>query len=95
MPRPTERSDGESAKGWPVLATPDWQASARTLHLWTQLVGKTRLTLSPMVNHWWQVPLYVTARGLTTSPISCGWRAFSVDFDLLAHRLEIRASDGA
>jgi len=79
---------------WPPLNTPDWQASARTLQLWTQLVGKTRLALSPMMNHWWQVPLYVTARGLTTSPIFEGRRAFSVDFDLLAHRLEIRASDG-
>ncbi|HYV44476.1 MAG TPA: DUF5996 family protein [Myxococcaceae bacterium] len=80
---------------WPALNTPDWQASARTLHLWTQLVGKTRLALAPMVNHWWQVALYLTARGLSTSPIPLGWRAFEVELDLLAQRLEIRASDGA
>jgi uncharacterized protein DUF5996 len=89
------RTESAGPKGWPPLNTPDWQASARTLHLWTQLVGKTRLALAPLVNHWWQVPLYVTARGLTTSLIHLDGRAFSVDFDLLAQRLEIRASDGA
>jgi hypothetical protein len=81
--------------GWPPLDTEGWQESARSLQLWTQLAGKTRLALSPLVNHWWQVPLYVTARGLSTSPIYFDGRAFSVDFDLLAHRLEIHASDGA
>jgi len=89
---PTETG---AVEGWPRLDTPDWQASARTLQLWTQLVGKTRLALAPLMNHWWQVPLYVTARGLTTSPIHSGRRAFTVDFDLLAHRLELQASDGA
>jgi len=90
---PTDRA--LDASDWPALSTPGWQDSARTLHLWTQLPGKTRLALSPAVNHWWHVALYVTARGLTTSPIPLNGRAFSVDFDLLAHRLELRASDGA
>jgi hypothetical protein len=91
----TERSKGGGPEGWPALDTPDWQASARTLQLWTQLAGKTRLALSPEVNHWWHVPLYVTARGLSTSAIPFGRRAFSVELDLLSHRLEMRASDGA
>jgi hypothetical protein len=64
------------------------------LHLWTQIVGKVRLTLSPPINHWWQVTLYVTSRGLTTSPIPYGNRTFTVDFDFIDHQLLIRTSDG-
>jgi hypothetical protein len=65
--------------------------------MWSQIVGKTRLALAPMVNQWWQVPLYVSSRGLTTSPIPDGSRAFEfeVEFDFVSHRLEMRASDGA
>ena len=62
--------------------------------MWTQIVGKTRLSLAPMQNHWWQVALYVTERGLTTSAIPAGHRTFAVEFDLLEHNLSIRDSDG-
>jgi hypothetical protein len=57
---------------WPDLPLAAWADTRDTLHLWTQVVGKVRLALAPMVNHWWQVPLYVTCRGLTTSPVPCG-----------------------
>jgi hypothetical protein len=63
--------------------------------MWTQIVGKTRLALAPMENHWWQIALYVTPRGLTTSSIPYGERAFAVDFDFIDHTLWVRASDGA
>ena len=56
---------------WPSLPWAEWEATATTLHMWTQIVGKTRLALTPMQNHWWNVPLYVTARGLTTSAMPC------------------------
>ncbi len=80
---------------WPSLPFAEWRDTCATLHLWTQIVGKVRLTHSPEVNHWWHVPLYVTARGLTTSPIPYGHRTFEIDFDLVDHRLVIRDSDGA
>jgi hypothetical protein len=79
----------------PPLPLPEWQATYATLHLWTQVVGKVRLALSPPVNHWWSVALYVTARGLTTSPIPCGTRTFAVTFDFLDHVLRIETSEGA
>ena len=60
---------------WPQLRVADWTATRDTLHLWTQVVGKIRLAKAPMVNHWWQVPLYVTPRGLTTSGVPDGRRA--------------------
>jgi hypothetical protein len=63
--------------------------------MWTQIVGKTRLALAPLVNHWWNVPFYVSSHGLTTSAIPCAWRTFEVEFDFLSHVLEIRTSDGA
>jgi hypothetical protein len=80
--------------GWPALDYAAWQDSCATLHLWTQIVGKVRLALAPPVNHWWQVPLYLTARGLTTSPMPCGERTFQIDFDFIDHRLAIDVSDG-
>jgi uncharacterized protein DUF5996 len=79
---------------WPALPLAAWQATRDTLHMWTQIVGKVRLALAPMENHWWQVPLYVTARGLGTSPIPWGGGAFEIDFDFLDHNLYVRASDG-
>jgi len=79
---------------WPALPLDGWQATYDTLHLWTQMVGKTRLALSPMENHWWQVALYVTPRGLTTSPIPHGRRTFEVSFDFVDHLLAARTSDG-
>jgi hypothetical protein len=79
---------------WPAIDYPAWQDSCTTLHMWTQIVGKVRLALAPPVNHWWHVPLYLTARGLTTSPIPDGDRSFQVDFDFIDHRLRIELSDG-
>ncbi|HEX7152001.1 MAG TPA: DUF5996 family protein [Thermoanaerobaculia bacterium] len=79
---------------WPSLPLDDWKPTLLTLHRWTQLAGKIRMTLSPKVNHWWHVPLYVSTRGLTTSPIPCGPRTFHIDFDFLAHKLDIATSDG-
>ncbi len=80
---------------WPSLALDGWRDTYATLHMWTQIVGKTRLALTPLVNHWWNVTLYVSSHGLTTSPIPSAWRTFEVEFDFLAHVLEIRTSDGA
>jgi hypothetical protein len=80
---------------WPTLDLPGWQEAAESMQLWTQIVGKTRLALSPMVNHWWQVPLYVTARGLSTSTIPVGAHALDIELDLLSHLLVLRTSTGA
>jgi hypothetical protein len=80
---------------WPDLPWTAWQDTCATLQLWTQIVGKIRLARTPWLNHSWHVPLYLTARGLTTSPIPHGDRAFEMAFDLVAHRLDITASDGS
>jgi hypothetical protein len=80
---------------WPALPLEQWWNTQRTLHRWTQIVGKIRLALTPTINHWWNVPLYVTARGLTTSEIPYGDRCFDMEFDFVAHALRIRTSDGA
>ncbi len=82
------------AEAWPALPLEEWQATYDTLHLWTQIVGKTRLALSPMQNHWWQTPLYVTSRGLSTSPMPHGERAVEVELDFIGHQLTARTSDG-
>lgn len=78
---------------WPALPFIGWQDTCSTLHMWTQVVGKIRLALEPMVNHWWQVPLYVTATGLTTSPMPYGARSVQIDFDFCRHTLDIVTSD--
>src|SRR3954468_8415977 len=89
------RQETRSAPGdWPDLPLAGWADTCATLHLWTQVVGKLRLAHAPMINHWWQVPLYVTCRGLTTSPIPYGSRTFQIDFDFTAHRLKLQTSDG-
>ena len=75
------------AEDWPTLPPVAWEDTRATLHMCTQIIGKIRLAQAPMVNHWWQVPLYVTSRGLTTSPIPYGARTFQIDFDFIAHRL--------
>ncbi len=80
---------------WPSLRLAEWKDTCATLHMWTQIVGKVRLRLSPPVNHFWHSTLYVTSRGLTTSPIPSGNRTFEVDFDFIDHLLLIRTSDGA
>jgi hypothetical protein len=79
---------------WPDLAYPAWRETAATLQLWTQIVGKLRLRLTPWLNHGWQVPLYVTARGLGTGPIPLGGEILEVEFDFIAHRLLVRTSEG-
>ena len=80
---------------WPLLRSGEWSATRETLQLWTQVVGKVRLALSPMVNHWWEVPFYVSARGLNTSPIPCEGGIFDVEFDFVDHKLRIEKSDGS
>ena len=77
----------QSLDTWPALPLDAWRDTYATLHMWTQIVGKVRMALSPPVNHWWQVTLYVTARGLTTSPIPYGTRTFEVSFDFIDHNL--------
>src|SRR5438552_4676493 len=89
----TTRSQIQVEATWPRLQ--EWEDTRATLHLWMQIVGKTRLALAPMMNHWWQVALYVTARGLGTSPMPCGERTLEVEFDFVDHRLAARTSDGA
>jgi hypothetical protein len=79
---------------WPELPTAAWRDSYATVQLWTQIVGKIRLTKSPWLNHSWHVALYVTPRGLTTSPVPDGARTFQIDFDFIDHRLHISTSDG-
>jgi len=79
---------------WPDLPLSNWADTCATLHLWTQVVGKIRLAHAPMVNHWWQVPLYVTCRGLTTSPIPYDGRSFQIDFDFLDHVIKLQTSKG-
>ncbi|MGH8622299.1 MAG: DUF5996 family protein, partial [Burkholderiales bacterium] len=79
---------------WPALPLESWRDTYATLHMWTQIVGKTRLALAPMENHWWQVVLYVTPRGLTTSGMPSGTGAFAVEFDFLDHQLYVRTSEG-
>jgi len=79
---------------WPALPYDAWRETYATLHLWTQIVGKIRLSLTPWLNHSWHVALYVTARGLTTSPIAYGARAFQIDFDFIDQVLRIASSDG-
>ncbi|HEX3178988.1 MAG TPA: DUF5996 family protein [Methylomirabilota bacterium] len=80
---------------WPRLMLAEWQDTHDTLHMWMQIVGKTRLALAPRENHWWHVPLYASARGLATSPIPYRSRAFDVEFDFIDHQLSVNTSDGA
>ncbi|MGA8152175.1 MAG: DUF5996 family protein [Terriglobales bacterium] len=84
----------DQAECWPALPLDSWKETYDTLHMWTQMVGKVRLRLTPLVNHWWNVPLYVTARGLTTSRIPYGERAFELWFDFIRHQLVLETSDG-
>jgi hypothetical protein len=82
------------ASVWPELSYSDWRDTAETLQLWTQIVGKIRLSLTPWLNHGWQVPLYVTARGLGTSPIPIGDELLEIELDFISHRLALRTSRG-
>ncbi|MGI8481579.1 MAG: DUF5996 family protein [Chthoniobacterales bacterium] len=87
-------SDSERAQFWPALHFESWKATAETLHMWTQIVGKVRLTLAPWVNHSWHVTLYVTPRGLTTSAIPHGLHTFEIQFDFVDHELRVLKHSG-
>lgn len=80
---------------WPALPLERWKDTYATLHMWTQIVGKVRLALTPLINHWWNVPLYVNARGLTTSPIPYRDTPFELCFDFIDHQLSLQTSNGS
>lgn len=80
---------------WPPLPLDEWESTRATLHMWTQIVGKIRLAQTPLINHWWNVPLYVSSRGLTTTAMPYDDRLFEMEFDFLDHRLHIKCNDGA
>ena len=85
---------GERDLTWPELPWNEWADTADTLHMWTQIVGKTRLALTPLQNHWWNVPLYVTARGLGTSAMTSGDDVLDIEFDFVEHTLHLRMGTG-
>src|SRR4051794_27368981 len=78
---------------WPVLTLSTWADTRDTLHMWLQVVGKVRMALTPLINHWWNVPLYVSARGLTTALMHDGGRGLEIEFDFVDHVLELRTTD--
>jgi hypothetical protein len=84
----------DKSQAWPVLTLADWEETRDTLHMWTQVIGKIRLELEPMVNHWWQVVLYVSARGLTTSLMHAGNIGLEIEFDFLEDVLVVRTTNG-
>ena len=95
--KPYDRSavnEDTTHPAWPELTLAAWEDTRETFHLWTQVVGKVRLALEPMANHWWQVPFYVSALGLTTSLMHEGSIGVEIEFDLVDHVLEIRTTDG-
>src|SRR4029078_3543900 len=89
MSSPAIQSDS-----WPALPLEEWEPTRATLHMWSQIVGKVRLAQTPLVNHWWNVPLYISARGLTTSAMPYGSPYFEMEFDFIDHELTIKCSDG-
>src|SRR5262249_41651594 len=94
LSRRREAPMSTEAPAWPALPLLAWQDTYHTLHMYTQIIGKVRLALSPMMNEWWQVPFYLTARGLGTSPIPHDHRSFDVELDFVDHEVVFRASDG-
>jgi hypothetical protein len=80
---------------WPELPLKEWQETYHALHMWTQIVGKIRMTMSPPLNHWWHVTLYLSARGLTTGPVPHDHGAFEIEFDFQKHELRMCTSGGA
>lgn len=80
---------------WPALPLAEWKDTYATLHMWTQIVGKIRLALTPLVNHWWNTTLYVTPRGLTTTAMPYNGRQLQIDFDFIDHKLLIETTDGS
>ncbi len=94
MTEPGYAQRGTSGDVWPELPLGAGQDTTDTLHRWTQVIGKIRLAQAPMINHWWGTTLYVTSRGLTTSPMPHGNRTFQIDFDFVDHQLRIARNDG-
>src|SRR5437899_5980665 len=90
----TTRGPAHDDAVWPALPADGAVDTRNTVHMWTQIVGKVRMANTPVVNHWWNVTLYVTSTGLTTSPIPHGDRTFQIDFDFQDQRLKIATSDG-
>jgi hypothetical protein len=86
--------DANSHEAWPALPFDEWRETYATLHRWSQVIGKIRLARAAPLNHWWQVPFYVTSRGMTTSPIPDGAHTFQIDFDFIDHRLVVASSTG-
>jgi hypothetical protein len=80
--------------GWPDLTLDTWSGTRDAVHMWTQIVGKVRMALEPPLNHWWHVPLYVSARGLTTSLVHTSRGGLEIEFDFAQHLLELRREDG-
>src|SRR5437763_16960921 len=80
---------------WPALPLEEWRDTYATLHMWTQMVGKTCLALAPPQNHWWHIALRVTARGLATGPMPYGTRPLDAEFDFIEHELVLRTGEGA
>src|SRR5215472_4685553 len=87
---PQKHTHADSPASWPELHLESWQDTRDTLHMWMQIVGKVRLALTPKENHWWNVPLYVSSRGLTTSAIPYDDRLFELEFDFIDHKLHLR-----
>src|SRR6201998_3530894 len=88
-------ANGSIGDLWPARPWREWEATATTLHMWTQIVGKTRLALSPLQAHWWNVPLYVSARGLNTSAMPYGSEFLEISFVFVSHELRFLMSTGA
>lgn len=94
MDKTSANEAGSAQEVWPSLPYEEWKDTYATLHLWTQIAGRIRSTLSPKANHWWHSTLYVTPRGLSTSPIPCTTRTFEIQFDFIDHQLTLQTSDG-
>jgi len=84
-----------SREAWPALPVQEWEDTRATLHMWSQIVGKIKLALAPHINHWWQIPLFVSSRGLTTSALPYDTQSLALEFNFLDHVLEIHTSGGA
>jgi hypothetical protein len=94
MKNSNSKTDQAGSAIFPPLVLAEWEATKDTLHLWTQIVGKIRLAQTPLVNHFWNVPLYVSARGLTTSAMSYQRGLFEIEFDFVEHNLVVKTSEG-
>src|SRR5262245_4220596 len=86
--------DSQDSEYWPALPLSDWLDTYQTVHMWTQILGKIRMALSPKLNHWWHSTLYLNPRGLTTSPVPYGAGVFEIQLDFLDHYLRILTSEG-